>query len=297
VPRWVIKICDLAKLSIPVVALHLDMSDPLRMEAMTMGDNQIRFDDGAAYERMMGVWSRLVGEDFVDWLAPAAGLRWIDVGCGNGAFTELLVERCAPSEIVGVDPSEGQLAFARARHRAGIAEFLQGDATALPVDDHSFDAAVMALVIFFVPDPAKGVAEMVRVVKPGGAISAYVWDLLEPGGFPMAALQEEMRSSGIQPLLPPSAEVSRMDALRSLWLDAGLTDVATSEITVSRTFEDFDDFWGSVEIAIGMTQATRDMSDSDKAGLKARMRTRVRSDSAGRITYSSRANAVTGRAK
>jgi hypothetical protein len=88
-----------------------------------------------------------------------------------------------------------------------------------------------------------------------------------------------------------------MDALRSLWLDAGLTDVATREITVSRTFEDFDDFWGSVEIAIGMTQATRDMSDSDKAGLKARMRTRVRSDSAGRITYSSRANAVTGRAK
>jgi len=261
-----------------------------------MGDNQIRFDDGAAYERMMGVWSRLVGEDFVDWLAPAAGLRWIDVGCGNGAFTELLVERCAPSEIVGVDPSEGQLAFARARHRAGIAEFVQGDATVLPVDDHSFDAAVMALVIFFVPEPAKGVAEMVRVVKPGGTISAYVWDLLEPGGFPMAALQEEMRSSGIQPLLPPSAEVSRMDALRSLWLDAGLTDVATREITVSRTFEDFDDFWGSVEIAIGMTQATRDMSDSDKAGLKARMRIRVRSDSSGRITYSSRANAVTGRA-
>jgi len=273
------------------------MSDPLAVaEAGPMGDNQIRFDDGAAYERMMGVWSRLVGEDFVDWLAPATGLRWIDVGCGNGAFTELLVERCAPSKIVGVDPSEGQLAFARSRHRAGIAKFLQGDATALPVDDHSFDAAVMALVIFFVPEPAKGVAEMVRVVKPGGTISAYVWDLLEPGGFPMAALQEEMRSSGVQPLLPPSAEVSRMDALRSLWLDAGLTDVATREITVSRTFEDFDDFWGSVEIAIGMGSTTRDMSESDKAALKTRMRTRVRSDSAGRITYSSRANAVTGRA-
>jgi ubiquinone/menaquinone biosynthesis C-methylase UbiE len=261
-----------------------------------MGDNQIRFDDGAAYERMMGVWSRLVGEEFIDWLAPATGLRWIDVGCGNGAFTELLVERCAPSEIVGVDPSEGQLVFARSRHQAGIAKFLQGDATALPFDDHSFDASVMALVIFFVPEPAKGLAGMVRVVRPGGSISAYVWDVLEPGGFPMAALQEEMRSSGIQPLLPPSAEVSRMNALRSLWLGAGLTDVATREITVSRTFEDFDDFWGSVEIAIGMTPATRGMSDSDKAELKVRMRARVRSDSSGRITYSSRANAVTGRA-
>ena len=261
-----------------------------------MGDNQIRFDDGAAYERMMGVWSRLVGEEFIDWLAPATGLRWIDIGCGNGAFTELLVERCAPSEIVGVDPSEGQLVFARSRHQAGIAKFLQGDAVALPFDDNSFDASAMALVIFFVPEPAKGLAEMVRVVRPGGTISAYVWDLLEPGGFPMAPLQEEMRSSGIQPLLPPSAEVSRMNALRSLWLNAGLADVATREITVSRTFEDFDDFWGSVEIAIGMATATRDMSDSDKADLKARMHARVRSDSSGRITYSSRANAVTGRA-
>jgi ubiquinone/menaquinone biosynthesis C-methylase UbiE len=261
-----------------------------------MGDNQIRFDDGAAYERMMGVWSRLVGEEFIDWLTPAAGLRWIDVGCGNGAFTELLVERCGPSEIVGVDPSEGQLAFARSRHQSGIATFVQGDATALPFDDNSFDASVMALVIFFVPEPAKGLAEMVRVVRPGGTISAYVWDLLEPGGFPMAPLQEEMRSSGIQPLLPPSADVSRMNALRSLWLDAGLADVATREITVSRTFEDFDDFWGSVEIAIAMASATRVMSDGDKAELKARMRARVRADSSGRIAYSSRANAVTGRA-
>ena len=87
-----------------------------------------------------------------------------------------------------------------------------------------------------------------------------------------------------------------MDALRSLWSDAGLTDVATREITVSRTFEDFDDFWGSVEIAIAMASATRGMSEGDKAALKTRMRARMGSDSAGRITYSSRANAVTGRA-
>jgi SAM-dependent methyltransferase len=261
-----------------------------------MGDNQIRFDDGAAYERMMGVWSRLVGKEFIDWLAPSAGLRWIDVGCGNGAFTELLVERCAPSKIVGVDPSQGQLAFARSRHQAGIAEFRRGDATALPFGDHSFDAAVMALVIFFVPEPAKGLAEMVRVVKPGGTISAYVWDLLEANGFPMAPLQEELRTSGIQLLLPPSAEVSRMSALCSLWRDGGLTDVATREITVARTFDDFEDFWGSIEIAIGMATATRDMSADDKAELKARMRIRVLTDSSGRITYSARANAVTGRA-
>src|SRR5216684_2398081 len=108
-----------------------------------MTEPQIRFDDGAAYERMMGKWSRLAGEIFLDWLAPPAGLRWIDVGCGNGAFTELVVERCAPAEVHGIDPSEGQLAFARARGAARVAEFRQGDAIALPFPDNSFDLAVM----------------------------------------------------------------------------------------------------------------------------------------------------------
>ena len=130
-----------------------------------MTEPPIRFNDGAAYERMMGVWSRSAGDIFLDWLAPAPGLRWIDVGCGNGAFTELLVDRCAPAEVQGVDPAEGQLAFARKRPAARLAQFTQGDAMALPFAERKFDAAVMALVIFFVPQPAKGVAEMVRVVR------------------------------------------------------------------------------------------------------------------------------------
>ncbi len=93
-----------------------------------MTQQPIRFTDGAAYERGMGPWSQLVGEVFLDWLAPQPGLRWIDIGCGNGAFTELLVQRCAPAEIHGIDPSEGQLAFARTRPGTPDAVFLQGDA-------------------------------------------------------------------------------------------------------------------------------------------------------------------------
>jgi ubiquinone/menaquinone biosynthesis C-methylase UbiE len=130
-----------------------------------MTDPPIRFDDGAAYERMMGVWSQLAGEQFLDWLAPAADQRWVDVGCGNGAFTEVIARRCAPASVDGVDPSEGQLAFARTRPASRIARFKQGDAMALPYDDKTFDVATMALVIFFVPDPAKGVSEMARVVQ------------------------------------------------------------------------------------------------------------------------------------
>src|SRR6187401_679674 len=75
----------------------------------------LRFDHGADYEQMMGLWSRSAGEIFLDWFAPPLGLRWIDIGCGNGAFTELLFERCRPAEVQGIDPSEGQLAFARTR--------------------------------------------------------------------------------------------------------------------------------------------------------------------------------------
>ena len=116
-----------------------------------MTEPQIRFDDGAAYERIMGIWSQLAGEQFLDWLAPAGGQRWIDVGCGNGALTELIVQRCAPAGVEGVDPSEGQLAFARTRPASRIARFKQGDAMALPYDDKSFDVAIMALVIFFGP--------------------------------------------------------------------------------------------------------------------------------------------------
>ena len=97
-----------------------------------MAELQIRFDDGAAYERFMGVWSRFAGEIFLDWLAPRLGLRWIDIGCGNGAFTELVIERCAPVEVQGIDPSEGQLAFARARPAVRLAKFRQGDAMSLP---------------------------------------------------------------------------------------------------------------------------------------------------------------------
>jgi len=259
-----------------------------------MTENQIRFDDGAGYERMMGVWSRLAGDVFLDWIAPKSGLRWVDVGCGNGAFTELLVQRCAPVEIQGIDPSEGQLKFARSRHTAGLAHFQLGDAMALPFGDKSFDAAVMALVIFFVPEPAKGVAEMKRVVKPGGTISAYAWDM-HGGVFPLEPMQAELRAMGRKPMLPPSHEISRIEALRTLWTSAGLTDVVTREITVSRTFEDFDDFWASVLVAASMAQFLKELDPRETEAFQVRVRARLPVGADGRITCVSRANAVTGR--
>ena len=259
-----------------------------------MAENQIRFEDGAGYERMMGTWSRLAGEVFLDWVAPAPGLRWVDVGCGNGAFTELLVERCAPAAVQALDPSEAQLAFARTRPAARVAQFRQGDAMAQPFADDAFDIAVMALVIFFVPDPVRGVAEMVRVVCPGGMVAAYAWDILG-GGFPLAAMQAEMRGLGVEPALPPSVEASRLDALRELWAGAGLEAVETREITVQRTFADFDDVWTTSLLGSSVGPKVRAMPPGDVVLLKERLRARLPADSAGRITCSGRANAVKGR--
>ncbi len=259
-----------------------------------MVEHQIRYDDGAAYERYMGSWSRLAGEMFLNWLAPLPGLRWIDIGCGNGAFTELLVDQRAPAEVQGIDPSEAQLAFARARPAARMAEFRQGDALGLPFSESRFDAAVMALVIFFVPDPAKGVAQMVRMVCPGGTVAAYAWDMLG-GGFPLEPIQAEMRAMGLKPVLPPSAGASRMEALRNLWTSAGLDAVETREITVHRTFPDFDDFWTTGLLGASIRPMVAAMTSDDVELLKTRVHVRLPADAAGRITYSARANAVKGR--
>jgi len=258
-----------------------------------MTDHQIRFEDGAAYDRMMGTWSRLVGDVFLDWLAPRPGLRWIDVGCGSGAFTELLCNRCEPAEVHGIDPSEAQLAFARARRATQIAQFHQGDAMALPFPENRFDAAVMALVIFFVPDPAKAVTEMVRVVGPGGTVATYAWDL-PGGGVPTEPIQAELRAMGFRPPLPPSVDASRIDVLSELWSRAGIGAMETREITVTRTFADFDDFWATTATGASLISILGSMPGADLERVKARVRARLPPDRSGQISYAGRANAIKG---
>jgi SAM-dependent methyltransferase len=258
-----------------------------------MDEPQIRFDDGAAYEDFMGKWSRLAGDVFLDWLAPPAGLRWVDVGCGNGAFTELLVERCAPADVQGIDPSEGQIAFARARPATRAATYRVGDAMALPYGDAAFDAAVMALVIFFVPDPAKGVAEMTRVVRPGGSVSAYAWDTLG-GGFPFAVIQEEMAALGIPRILPPSVEASRRDALQALWASAGLVDIDLREIRVQRSFDDFEAFWAIAQTGPRIAPSMVSLQGGAREALKERVRARMDGQPGKRLICHARANAIRG---
>ena len=260
---------------------------------MTNETDTIHFDDGRAYEQFMGVWSQRVGDEFIDWLAPSPGARWLDVGCGNGAFTERIVSRVAPASVHGIDPAEAQLAYARTRHATTAVDYQIGSAMALPFAADRFDIAVMPLVIFFVPEPDVGVAEMARVVAPGGTVAAYAWDM-EGGGFPYAALHDAARALGMPVPQPPHPEASRRDVMQTLWQNAGLHDVATHAITVQRTFAHFDDYWTTVLGGPSAGQAMRQSEEQTVEQLKDAMRRVLPADALGRITCEARAHAVRG---
>jgi ubiquinone/menaquinone biosynthesis C-methylase UbiE len=252
----------------------------------------IRFSDGASYEAMMGGWSRLVGEAFLDWISPSSDLEWIDIGCGSGAFTSLVVERCSPKSVLGIDPSAAQLDYGRARGLGPRARFERGDAMALDVGNASFDAAVAALVVHFMPDPTTGVSEMARVVRPGGLVAAYAWDL-SGGGFPYNAMNVAMRSVGLPVPDPPHPEAAAAPELQRLWNAAGLEAIEQRQFIVSHPFPDFDRYWqaatSSPRIAAGLAAATADVV----ADLKNRVRASFASTS--QVTPSARANAIVGR--
>ena len=203
-----------------------------------------RWERGDAYERVVGRWSARLAVPFLDGLGIGDGLDWLDVGCGTGALTEAVLQRCSPASIVGVEPSAGFLRAATER-LGGRAELLRGSADALPVPAASRDVVVFGLVLNFVPDAQVALAEAVRVVRKGGTVAATVWDYgarmeflrifwdaaveLDPEA---AALDEAVRF----PLSDPRA-------LRRAFETAGLTDVAVRAIEIPTVFADFDDYW------------------------------------------------------
>lgn len=252
------------------------------------------FDDGAAYELMMGRWSALVAHPFLDWLALPAGLEWLDDGCGDGSFTQALVEHQLPATVVGVDPAPAQLSYARQRvAHAGI-RFLDGDAQALPLPDASVDAAVMALVLFFVPDPMQGLREMVRVVRGGGTIAAYQWDLAG-GGFPLQPILDAVQVGGYQSQQPPSTWAAGLKASENLWRSAGLVDVHTRQFEVSREFDSFDDYWRTAYGSPRLRDLFASLSPPELQCIKEDTRRRIAGAGDGPLVIKARANAVKGR--
>jgi SAM-dependent methyltransferase len=254
-----------------------------------------QFSDGQAYERLMGRWSQVAGATFLDWLALPKGLTWLDVGCGNGAFTETLIAKNAPDKVIGIDPSEGQLAYARTRHGTKLAIFQKASAQDLPFPDNSFDAAVMPLVISFVPDPVKAVGEMKRVVRPGGTVAAYMWDV-SGGGLPLEPVRAAMRSMGEDEANPPGFQASREDRMRAVWEQNGMSETETRVIRIRADYANFDDFWNTNSVPVGPSGAAiAKLSPDKKEELKNLLRQRLPTAPDGSISYEPFANAVKGR--
>lgn len=196
---------------------------------------------GDAYEAYIGRWSRLVAAAFLSWLDVPPGRRWLDVGCGTGALTS-----AAPSDaasVVGVDPSPEFVASARIS--VPRADFVVGDAQALPLPRGYADVTVSGLALNFVPDPGRAVAEFARVTEAGGVVAAYVWDYAEG----MAMLRTFWDAAvALDPAAAALDEgqrfpLCRPEPLARLWTSAGLDDVIVRPLDVPTVFTGFDDFW------------------------------------------------------
>lgn len=250
---------------------------------------------GSPYEAYVGRWSRLVAREFLAWLAVPSGSRWLDVGCGTGALSEAILREAGPAEVVGADPSDGFIAYAREHVSDERATFEVADAQALPFDDDHFDAVVSGLVLNFIPSPERGLAEMVRVARPGGAVAAYVWDyagemqLMRRFWEAAAALAPGARELDEGRRFP----LCRPEPLEGLFQQAGLEAVAVRAIDVPTVFRDFDDYWLPFLGAQGPAPSYAiSLDEPQRVALRERIRAGLPTSADGSIRLVARAWAV-----
>lgn len=249
---------------------------------------------GDPYEHYVGRWSRRVAPRFLAWLGAPQGRRWLDLGCGTGALSVAILDQCAPSSVTGVEPSDGFLQKARAQLGTRV-RLLQGAAGQIPLQDDAVDATVSGLVLNFVPDVARALAEMARVTAPGGTIAAYVWDYagkmelmrlfwdaateLDPGA---ATLDEGLRFP-----------ICRPEVLSELFERAGGRAIETTAIEIDTPFANFDDYWRPFLGGQGPAPAyAMGLDEAARAQLRERLRQRLPSRDDGSIDLMARAWAV-----
>jgi SAM-dependent methyltransferase len=252
---------------------------------------------GAAYEQYIGRWSRLVAREFVAWLNVPFGARWLDVGCGTGALSQIILESASPGEVIGIDPSEGYIAYAREHIPEAHARFVVGDAQALPIAEATYDAVAAGLVLNFVPDPNRALTEMRRMARACGTVAAYVWDY--------ACQMQLLRSFwdaavALDPAALPLDEghrfaICKRELLAHLFRTAGLQGVEARSIDVATIFRDFEDYWspflGGQGPAPGYTMS---LSQERRTALREYIRARLPIAADGSIPLMARAWAVRG---
>jgi SAM-dependent methyltransferase len=263
------------------------MSETHQFDAWSAGQN---------YEQYLGRWSRHVAARFLQWLAPPRNADWLDIGCGSGALTAAILSACDPRSVVALDPSRDFIAYAQNTLTDKRVRFEVADARKLPTADASADVAASALVLNFVPDKPAALAEMRRVVKPGGLISFYVWDY--PGGG-MGFIDEFWKAAAeLDPKAADLDEVKRFpfcteSGLTALCRDSGLSSPTVEPIEIETEFADFESFWRPFTLGAGPAPGyCLSLPEDQRERLKRRLAGKLGS---GRISLHARAWAVKAR--
>jgi SAM-dependent methyltransferase len=211
--------------------------DPLTAPAVTFPRQA-----ADSYEQAMGRWSRCLAPLLIRFGGVTDGDRVLDVGCGTGSLTFALPEVGNIASVAGIDQSEAFISHARAHNTDTRIAFHRGDARALPFGDASFDRALSMLVMQFIPDAPRAVAEMRRVVRPGGTVTAAVWDSY--GGMTPTRMVQDIAA-----VLDPTFErrlfrsLSAPDEMANAWREHGLVDVEQTSLLIRMEYSCFDDYW------------------------------------------------------
>jgi SAM-dependent methyltransferase len=261
------------------------------MTEPSIGDT---WEQGDAYDRYIGRWSVRLAPSFLSWLGIPPGRRWLDVGCGTGALCAAILRQRSPATLTGVDPSEGFLSVAR-QHLPASVRLCVGSAASIPLQDGEVDAVVSALVLNFVPDVPRALAEMARVAVPGGTVAAFVWDYAE--GMEMLRLFWDA-AADLDPDAGPLHEgrrfgLCRPAALQSAFEQAGFSDVATASLEIATPFTSFEDYWQPFLGAQGPAPAyVASLPEERRTRLREALRARLPIGSDGVLALRARAWAV-----
>jgi len=256
------------------------------------------FSAGEPYEQFMGRWSRALASLFVRFAGVRDGDAVLDVGSGTGTLAAAIAAAAPAGTIIGVDPSEAYVAFARARLTGDRIRFEVGDARRLQFDDSSFDRTVSALMLNFIPAPETAVREMRRVTRPGGTVAAAVWDYGD-GMEMLRVFWDEVVA--LDPAAEPRDErhlpLCRRGQLAALWREQDLAEVVEEPLTIALPFASFDDYWLPFLTRQGPAGAYVSSLTADVCvQLRQRLRKRLIGDGGGRpVTLSGRAWAVRGK--
>jgi SAM-dependent methyltransferase len=264
---------------------------------MTSHEPKDMWASGTRYESYVGRWSRLVARQFLTWLDVPSDAQWLDVGCGTGALSQTILDTASPLAVLGIDSSEEYIEFAREQIQNPRVAFRLGDAQALPVESAAYDAVVSGLVLNFFPQPGQALSEMIRAVRLGGIVAAYVWDYsgqmqlmryfwdaavaLDGAVF---ALDEGQRFALCQP-----------EPLLQLFQTAQLGKLEVHLIDVATAFRDFDDYWSPFLGGQGPApRYTMSLSEEQRVALREHIRLTLPIAPDGSIDLIARAWAVRG---